>query len=286
MDTDAAAEGGKGPGSSLGDPGDVYDRPVLAFTGTGVVFPGGTNALESVTLTVRAREMVALVGPSGCGKSTLLRLAAGLQRPSTGEVAVTADRVGYVFQDATLLPWRSVRRNVELPGQLAGVPVDERRRVAAEAVARVGLTGFEDHKPAQLSGGMRMRVSIARALTTRPQLFLFDEPFGALDELTRERLGEELDGLFAAGTFAAVFVTHSVAESVYLADRVIVMSGRPGRIVAEVPVPFPRPRPADLRYEASFGAVAAEVSHALRAGTGPQPDSEPRRRRSEAEVTA
>jgi NitT/TauT family transport system ATP-binding protein len=242
----------------------MTDEPTIRFEDAGVVFPNGTRAVTGVSFAVRPGELVALVGPSGCGKSTLLRLAAGFQAPTTGQVHVRQVPIGYVFQEATLLPWRSVLRNVELPAQLAGLPAGTRRELAGAAIARVGLAGFEHHRPAQLSGGMRMRTSIARALTMRPELFLFDEPFGALDEMTREQLGEELNALFVAEPFAGLFVTHSVPESVFLATRILVLSGRPGRIVADIDVPFAHPRPPELRYDSDFAAIAAEVSRALR----------------------
>lgn len=208
--------------------------------------------------------MVAIVGPSGCGKSTLLRLASRLTAPSSGEVSVTAGGLGYVFQDPTLLPWRTVRRNVELPAELAGVPAPDRAALAAEAIRLTGLTGFERHRPRALSGGMRMRVSLARALTLRPEIFLFDEPFGALDEITRERLNGELLGLFERERFAGLFVTHSVVEAAFLATRVVVMSARPGRIVGEVSVPFGYPRDPALRFDPDFAHLAGVISAKLR----------------------
>jgi NitT/TauT family transport system ATP-binding protein len=208
--------------------------------------------------------MVAIVGPSGCGKSTLLRLASHLTTPSAGEIHVGAGHLGYVFQDATLLPWRTVQRNVELLAELAGVPRSERAALAAQAIALTGLQGFEQHRPRALSGGMRMRVSLARALTMRPNIFLFDEPFGALDEITREHLGGELLNLFARERFAGLFVTHSVSEAAFLASRVLVMSPRPGHIVTEVEVPFAYPRPPELRFEPEFAAIAGEISARLR----------------------
>jgi NitT/TauT family transport system ATP-binding protein len=207
---------------------------------------------------------VALVGPSGCGKSTVLRLLAGFEAPTGGAVETAGGPPGYVFQDATLLPWRTVLANVALPAQLDGTPRRTAEADARTAIERVGLNGFELHKPAQLSGGMRMRVSIARALTTRPSLFLFDEPFGALDEITRERLNEVLSSLFVLDPFAGLFVTHSVNESVYLSTRVLVLSARPGRVVADIPVPFAYPRSPELRYTPEFVEVAGQVSAALR----------------------
>jgi NitT/TauT family transport system ATP-binding protein len=238
---------------------------ILEVSGVGRTFRDGTIALRDLALQVRRGEFVSVVGPSGCGKSTLLRLAAGLEIPSIGTVRVSPGRVGYVFQDPTLLPWRSVRRNVELLAELDGVPRAERRRRATEAIGLVGLAGFERARPRALSGGMRMRASLARSLVLEPDLFLFDEPFGALDELARERLNSELLALHAARGFTGLLVTHSVTEAVFLSGRVVVMSPRPGRVVGEVEVPFGPSRPAALRFDPAFTRVAGEVSHMLRA---------------------
>jgi NitT/TauT family transport system ATP-binding protein len=239
-------------------------RAALVFERVSKVFPDGTEALLDVSLQVESGEMVSIVGPSGCGKSTLLRLASRLSAQSSGEIAVGDGNLGYVFQDATLLPWRTVQSNVELLAELAGVKAPERARLAAEAIILTGLSGFEKHRPRALSGGMRMRVSLARALTMRPRIFLFDEPFGSLDEITRERLNGELLGLFERERFAGLFVTHSVNEAAFMASRVLVMSPRPGRIVAEIPVPFAYPRPPELRFEPEFAAVAGQISARLR----------------------
>jgi NitT/TauT family transport system ATP-binding protein len=226
-------------------------------------FPTGTVALEGVSLAVAAGEFVSVVGPSGCGKSTLLRLASGLEQVTGGDVEVNATSTSYVFQEATLLEWRSALRNVELVGELRGAGKADRRRRAQEALDLVGLTGFEKQHPRQLSGGMRMRVSIARALVAEPDLALFDEPFGALDEITRLRMQTELQSLFELKNFAGLFITHSVSEAVYLSTRVVVMSGRPGRVVADIPVPWSYPRPPELRFEPEFAALTGEVSAAL-----------------------
>jgi NitT/TauT family transport system ATP-binding protein len=237
----------------------------LAFEHVAKTFPDGTQAVDDVNLQVQSGEMVAIVGPSGCGKSTLLRLASRLSSPSAGEIRVGAGNLGYVFQDATLLPWRTVQSNVELLAELANVPRSARARLAAEAIELTGLRGFENHRPRALSGGMRMRVSLARSLTMRPRIFLFDEPFGALDEITRERLNVELLGLFERERFAGLFVTHSVSEAAFLASRVLIMSPRPGRIVSEVAIPFEYPRPLELRFDPEFAAIAGQISARLRA---------------------
>ena len=250
----------------------------LRFSGVAKRFATGTLAMTGVDLQLQAGEFVAIVGPSGCGKSTLLRMAAGLSKPTAGTVEVAAGRPGYVFQDATLLAWRSVARNIELPAELRGMPKQERRRRVTAAVELVGLRGFERHLPRMLSGGMRMRVSLARALLLDPDLCLFDEPFGALDELTRERLNDELLRLYTARRFTGLFVTHSVAEAVFLSSRVVLMSPRPGRIVADIPVPFDYPRSRGLRFTPEFTALTARVSARLRGpddGAPPQSGSHP-----------
>ncbi|WP_286345401.1 ABC transporter ATP-binding protein [Frondihabitans sucicola] len=239
---------------------------LLDFSDVEMKFPNGTVALHGVDLTVNRGEFVTVVGPSGCGKSTLLRIASGLERASQGTAAVKTDRIGYVFQDATLLPWRTVEANVELLAELNGRSASERTVKAQEAIDLVGLSGFEKNLPKELSGGMKMRASLARSLTLDPELFLFDEPFGALDEITRERLNDELLRLFVEKQFAGLFITHSVSEAVYLSTRVIVMSGRPGTIVDTFDVPFPMPRSPEIRFEAEFGKLVGEVSHALREG--------------------
>jgi NitT/TauT family transport system ATP-binding protein len=238
--------------------------PALRFSGVTKQFSGGTTALADANLQVNGGEFVAVVGPSGCGKSTLLRIASGLDDVTEGTVDVGTNRLGYVFQDATLLPWRTVTDNVGLFAELEKMDKAERKRRIAEAIELVGLTGFEKHLPHQLSGGMRMRASLARSLVLDPEVFLFDEPFGALDEITRERLNDELLRTFELRSFAALFITHSVAEAVFLSTRVAVMSGRPGRIIADIPVPFGYPRIPELRYTPEFAALCGEVSAHLR----------------------
>jgi NitT/TauT family transport system ATP-binding protein len=239
-------------------------QPVLSLADVGKRFPDGTEAVAGVDLSVAPGQFVSVVGPSGCGKSTLLRIAAALERPTDGSVSVPTDHIAYVFQDPTLLPWRSVRANVELLGELRGLPKEERRRRADNAIKLVGLDGFAQHRPRTLSGGMRMRVSLARSLTLQPELFLLDEPFGTLDEITRERLNDELLGLFLTQRFAALFVTHSVTEAVYLSTQVVVLSARPGRVLDRFEVPFDYPRAPELRFDPAFTKVAARVSACLR----------------------
>jgi NitT/TauT family transport system ATP-binding protein len=240
--------------------------PAVAFDDIGMTFPDGTRAVGDVTFSVARGEFVTVVGPSGCGKSTLLRIAAGLLTQTDGTVTIDRERIGYVFQDPTLMPWRTVRGNVELLAELHGLPRDERRRLGQRAIDLVGLTGFEGHYPKTLSGGMRMRCSLARTLTLQPPIMLFDEPFGSVDEITRERLNEETLRLFEQQGFAGLFITHSISEAVFMSTRVLVMSPRPGRIVAEFAVSFPYPRPPDLRFDPAFGALSGEISHALRSG--------------------
>ena len=245
-------------------PMSTTSTPLLSFSRVGMTFPDGTHALQDVSFDVRPGEFVTVVGPSGCGKSTLLRIASGLESHTAGLCDVDRDSIGYVFQDATLLPWRTVRRNVELIAELHDVDRGERARRSEEAIDLVGLTGFEDKYPRQLSGGMRMRASLARSLVMKPKVFLFDEPFGALDEITRERMNDEVLELFRHEGFAGLFITHSITEAVYMSTRVLVMSSRPGRIVASFDVPFGYPRNHDLRYEPAFGELCGEISHALR----------------------
>lgn len=238
----------------------------LRFDGVSMMFPDGTHAIDNVSFDVHAGEFVTVVGPSGCGKSTLLRIASGLTDNTGGSVEVERSGVGYVFQDATLLPWRTIRRNIELLAELSGIPQDERGERARENIELVGLNGFEDKYPRQLSGGMRMRASLARSLVLAPDVFLFDEPFGALDEITRERLNDELISLFQVKQFGALFITHSIAEAIFLSTRVLVMSARPGRIVAEFDVPFQYPRSPELRFDPEFARLSGLVSLELRGG--------------------
>ncbi|MEU8896553.1 ABC transporter ATP-binding protein [Nocardia sp. NPDC048505] len=235
----------------------------VSFAKAGKRF-GDTTALSDIDLDIRTGEFVAVVGPSGCGKSTLLRLASGLTRVSSGSVAVQSDSIGFIFQEATLLPWRSVLRNVELSAELQGLDRRTRRARATTALAAVGLTDFAKSLPHQLSGGMRMRVSLARALTLQPRLMLLDEPFGALDELTRLSMQEELLRLYRDEAFTALFITHSVTEAVFLASRVVVMSARPGRVHEVIEVGLPYPRERELRFDPAFTELVARTSHALK----------------------
>ncbi len=235
----------------------------LVLDAVGKRFATGTVALTDVSLRLSPGDFVSVVGPSGCGKSTLLRLASGLETATSGRVTVTAAATSFVFQDPTLLEWRSAAHNVELVQEFRGTPRATRRDRAQEMLDLVGLTGFERQHPRALSGGMRMRVSIARALVAEPDLALFDEPFGALDEITRLQMQTELQKLFVLKRFAGLFITHSVSEAVYLSTRVLVMSGRPGRIVADIAVPWDYPREPSLRYDPEFATLTGRVSQAL-----------------------
>jgi NitT/TauT family transport system ATP-binding protein len=237
---------------------------LLDFDNVSMTFPDGTKALEDISFSVNAGEFVTVVGPSGCGKSTLLRIASNLEANTGGTCSVDRDSIGYVFQDPTLMAWRTVQRNIELIAELHKIPKAERHARAEEAIALVGLKGFEDKYPRQLSGGMRMRASLARSLVMKPKVFLFDEPFGALDEITRERLNDEVLHLFQSEGFAGLFITHSISEAVYMSTKVLVMSARPGRIIASFDVPFGSDRTHDLRYEPKFAELCGGISHALR----------------------
>jgi len=242
---------------------------MLTITNVGRRFPSGTEALRDASLRLNAGDFVALLGPSGCGKSTLLRLIAGLDKPDTGTLTWDAGQppapgeVGYVFQDATLLPWASTADNVWLPLRLRGVPRDQAEPAIADVIARVGLKGFEASRPRQLSGGMRMRVSIARALVTKPRLLLMDEPFAALDEFTRHKLQTDLLALHASIGCTVVFVTHSIYEAAFLARRVVLMTPRPGRIAREMASSVKHS--ADTRLDPAYAALVVEISQAMEA---------------------
>jgi NitT/TauT family transport system ATP-binding protein len=241
--------------------------------GIGKRFASGIAALEAIDLDIGRGEFLSLLGPSGCGKTTLLRIIAGLSEPSSGLRRLSLEtercgqiasgRIAFVFQDPTLMPWSTVFDNVLLPFRIAGrVGPDERERVLAE-IRAVGLTGFERAYPRQLSGGMRMRVSIARALVTDPDLLLLDEPFAALDEITRMALNDELLRLWGSRQPTVVFVTHSVFESAYLSTRIAIMRRRPGRIVADLLVDLPQPRERSLRTTPSYAAICKAISDHL-----------------------
>jgi NitT/TauT family transport system ATP-binding protein len=247
--------------------------PVVEVLSADKVYANGTRALDPVDLAIRPGEFVTLLGPSGCGKSTLLKMVANLITPSEGRILWWRhgfDRVGepgknlvMVFQDATLMPWARVQKNVRLPLDLAKVERQTANTRVAEALALVGLTGFERHYPRELSGGMQMRASIARALVTEPNLLLMDEPFGALDEITRNRLDADLIQLWWKKKLTVIFVTHSIYEAVFLSTRVVVMAARPGRILAEVSIDEPHPRSDAWRVTQKFAAYAKQLSEHL-----------------------
>ncbi len=244
---------------------------------------GGVTALQDVDLEIHPGEFISLIGPSGCGKSTLLRIVGDLIQPTSGVAEVNGkpaaqarvDRdYGIVFQDSVLFEWRTVAKNIGLPLELAGWSREKRRARVQEMLELVELTGFESHHPWQLSGGMQQRVSIARALSFDPSLLLMDEPFGALDEMTRERLNLELLRIWQASRSTVVFVTHSISEAVFLSTRVVVMSPRPGRITGIVEIDLPQPRTARTREEPRFAELIREVRQTLRAGGGFEADDE------------
>ncbi len=244
-----------------------------------VTFGEDQVALSDINLDCPPGQFLALVGPSGCGKSTFLRCIAGLQQPTRGRIHLEAtesggskttggSRTAYVFQDPTLLPWRNVLQNIALPLELSGTSRAARTSAARGALRRIGLAESDGMKrPAMLSGGMRMRVSLARALVTEPNVLLLDEPFAALDDISRQRLNEELMQIWLEQGWTGLFVTHNVAEAVFLSQRVIVMTHRPGRIAAEIQVPFEYPRPAELRARPEFAALTGEIASELRSAT-------------------
>ena len=260
---------------SAGPPAVALGNPLVTLHRVDKRFDGGLLALAGVSLAVHAGEFVALLGPSGCGKSTVLRLAAGLDTPSAGTVLAPAlqaaansrasapSNTAFVFQEPTLMPWASVFDNVWLPLRLLGQSRTAAASTVRQVLASVGLADFEAAYPAQLSGGMKMRASIARALVSQPQVLLMDEPFAALDDITRQRLNTDLLQWWLGNNMAALFVTHSVAEAVFLSQRVLVMAARPGRVVAELRIEQPYPRSADFRHSAQFAQACRALGDAL-----------------------
>ncbi len=241
--------------------------PIVRLRGVGKTFANGTIALEGLDLDVRSGEFLSLLGPSGCGKSTVLRMIAGLASPSAGSIdwsdAQSRSDLGYVFQDSTLMPWTSVFNNVWLPLRLSGLSKADAATRIEEALSLVGLSGFAKSYPRELSGGMKMRVSIARALVLRPRLLLMDEPFAALDEITRFKLNNDLLRLKAELGTTVIFVTHSVYESVYLSSRIAVFASRPGRIIDTIDIDAPYPRNEDFRHSALYAERSRAASTAL-----------------------
>lgn len=244
--------------------------PVLKVRNLKMTFPGengGLKALQSVSFNLFPQEFVCLLGPSGSGKTTLLRILAGLLKPTSGEVLYPGKErpnISLVFQDANLMPWRTVLENITLPLELQGTPPDEARQRGHDWIRQVGLNGFEQTWPGELSGGMAQRVAIARSLIQDPDLLLLDEPFGALDALTREKMGAELLDLWQSRRNTVLMVTHSIAEALLLSDRVLVLTPRPGKIGLDLPVDLPRPRSEEMRYTEHFGLLASKLKDAIR----------------------
>ena len=249
----------------------MSEEAILQVSHLGLTFPGengGLHTLQDVTFSVQPQEFLAVLGPSGSGKTTLLRVLAGLLTPTTGGVEVHGPggkqpRVGLVFQQANLMPWRTVMQNITLPLELEGTPLEQAQQRAEELIDLVGLQGFENAWPRDLSGGMAQRVALARSFIQQPDLLLLDEPFGSLDALTRERMGTELLNLWQARRTTVILVTHSIAEALMLSDRVLVISQRPGTVILEMPVELPRPRDEEMRYTPSFGVMANQLRGAI-----------------------
>jgi len=244
-------------------------QPVLFVRNVSAIFPdgnGGLHALGSVDFPVCSREFVCVIGPSGSGKSTLLRILAGLIPPTTGEVFFEGKkqpRIGFVFQQANLMPWRTVRENIMLPLEIEHIPANSAQQKAQELIELVGLDGFETSLPRELSGGMAQRVALARALAHDPDILLLDEPFGSLDALTRERMWTELSRIWQARQKTVIMVTHSISEALFLADRVLVLTARPGKIKLDLTVDIPRPREDDIRYTQHFGMLSRKLKDAI-----------------------
>jgi NitT/TauT family transport system ATP-binding protein len=245
--------------------------PEIVIAGVTKQYGNAHAVLESIDLVVAKQEFISIIGPSGCGKSTILKLIAGLTVPTNGTIRVDGmtplnarKTISFVFQDATLLPWRTVKQNIALGLELEHVPNERREKEIAALLDLVGLKNVDKSYPRELSGGMRMRVSIARALATNPRLMLLDEPFAALDEMSRDRLNEEILRLRAEQNWTAVFVTHSVSEAVFLSDRVVVLAPNPGRIYAEFRVELPAARTSAIRNSPEYDAIVTRVSHTLR----------------------
>jgi len=242
--------------------------PLLVVRDLGKTFPdgnGGLEALDSASFSVAPREFVCVLGPSGSGKSTLLRILAGLLDPSCGSFAFVGGRpkIGMVFQQSNLMPWRTTLENITLPLELEGIPAGERRIRAQELIDLVGLQSFESAWPRDLSGGMAQRVAIARALVHDPDILLLDEPFGSLDALTRERMWTELARIWQLRRKTVLMVTHSIGEALFMADRVLVLTQRPGRIKLDLKVDLPRPRQEEMRYTSHFGKLARQLKEAI-----------------------
>ena len=244
-------------------------KPILSIHNLSVTYPdnnGGLNALDNISFEIHPREFVCFIGPSGSGKTTFLRVLAGILKPSAGDVNFLyqhQQKIGMVFQQANLMPWRTVMQNIMLPLELEGTGDTKSQNKAREMIKLVGLKGFEDSYPRDLSGGMAQRVAIARALIHDPDLLLLDEPFASLDALTREHMWTELSNIWQAKQKTVIMVTHSINESLFLADRVMVLTKRPGKIKMDVEVDLPRPRTDDIRYTSHFGKLAKKLRSAI-----------------------